>query len=180
MENQNIQQLIEAISASPELQQQLQAEADKPVTRGADDRGIGSAILSSIAQAAGINFSSSDMSQLSGMLSQVGGLVGNSAAQPSGGGLQLLNASASNAAQSAAPAMNVDSLLSMFAGGNTQAATNNLTSLLGGGNVQAQQQVSGAGLGDFLSMFAGANQPQAQASGMSGASILKLLLKLFM
>lgn len=182
MDNQNIQKLIEAINASPELQQKLQEEADKPVTRAAGDReATRASLLNSLAQAAGLNLSSGDMSQMTSMLSQISGLVGNTQ-QPSGGGLQLLGGS--KPAQSASASVGLDDLLAMFSGGNTQAANNSLMSLLGGAQqAQPVQQTSNAaGLGDFLSLFSGASQPAAAASsgGLSGAKILKLLLKLLL
>ncbi len=181
MENDNIQKLIEAISASPELQQQLQSEADKPVTRAACDReATRASLLNSLAQAAGLNLSSNDMSQMTSMLSQIGNLVGNTQ-QPSGGGLQLLSGGKPAQTQAAAPAIGMDDLLAMFSGGNTQAANNNLLSLLGGSTQQVQQTSNAANLGNFLSLFSGASKPAAASSGgLSGAKILKLLLKLLL
>jgi hypothetical protein len=120
------------------------------------------------------------MTQMTSMLSQIGSLVGNTQ-QPSGGGLQLLGGGKPAQTQAAAPAISMDDLLAMFSGGSTQSANNNLLSLLGGSSQQVQQTSNAASLGNFLSMFSGTSQSAATSSGgLSGAKILKLLLKLLL
>jgi hypothetical protein len=106
--------------------------------------------------------------------------VGNTQ-QPSGGGLQLLGGGKPAQTQAASPSIGMDDLLAMFSGGSTQAANSNLLSLLGGSAQQSQQTSNAANLGNFLSLFSGASQSAASSSGgLSGAKILKLLLKLLL
>ena len=98
MINGNISKLIAAIQENPELQEKLKEAADRPVKRGpaaAEDKGLGSALLSALAQSQGLSFGSDDASQLTQLLGAAaqqgygqGGSFGSTGSQ---GGLQLLN-----------------------------------------------------------------------------------------
>lgn len=100
MVNENVEKLITAIMEEPDLQEQLKAAVDQPVTRGpaaAEEKGLGSAILQALAQSQGISFGSNDASQLTDLLSAAsqqgygqGGFFGGQTGGSSGGGLQLL------------------------------------------------------------------------------------------
>ena len=151
MVNENIKKLIEAISKDEDFQAKIQEAASQPPKRGVpEDKGLGSALLSAFAQSQGLNFGSSDLSELTQLLgaaSQQG--YGQSTG---GGGLQLFGSAPQAAPQTAAP------------------QTTGTFIPFGGSSAQPQPQqtaqtvtVDPAALEQFLQLFGGAQALQQQS-----------------
>ena len=102
MVNENIKKLIEAISKDEDFQAKIQEAASQPPKRGVpEDKGLGSALLSALAQSQGLSFGSDDASQLTQLLGAAaqqgygqGGSFGSTGSQ---GGLQLFHGDALHA-----------------------------------------------------------------------------------
>ena len=205
MLNENVTNLITAIVENPELQAQLEEAVNTPPKRGAEpDKGLGSALLSSMAQSQGMSFGSSDMSQLLSLLGAVNQAQQSAPVQQApvqqnaGGGLLNLFGGGQQAQpvqqpvqQSAQPQIDdatMQSFLSLF--GNQQAqpvqqpvqqsSGGGLLNLFGGGQQAqpVQQQSAGSGLLNLLGGGQQAQPVQQQSSGMS--PVLQLLLQLLL
>lgn len=199
MINGNISKLIAAIQENPELQEKLKEAADRPVKRGpaaAEDKGLGSALLSALAQSQGLSFGSDDASQLTQLLGAAaqqgygqGGSFGSTGSQ---GGLQLLNSgeAAAPTVQEVQPstidASTLNEFMQLFGGAQAlQQTAQQAQPIQQVQPVQQAQQAQQAG--QFFSL-GGSDSSAAQPSlsfGSQGSSnmsslILQMLMQLLL
>ena len=199
MINGNISKLIAAIQENPELQEKLKEAADRPVKRGpaaAEDKGLGSALLSALAQSQGLSFGSDDASQLTQLLGAAaqqgygqGGSFGSAGSQ---GGLQLLNSgeAAAPTVQEVQPstidASTLNEFMQLFGGAQAlQQTAQQAQPIQQVQPVQQAQQAQQAG--QFFSL-GGSDSSAAQPSlsfGSQGSSnmsslILQMLMQLLL
>ena len=158
MENENISKLIEAISKDGDFQAKLQEAASQPPKRGVpEDKGLGSALLQAFAQSQGINFGSSDLSQLTQLL---GAASQQGYGQSQNDGLQLFGSAPQPVQQAAQSAPQTAGQFIPFGGSASQPQS-----------AQPAQTVTidPAALEQFLQLFGGAQALQQQHAQQQAA-----------